>query len=68
MSHPSQSNEESWKNKGLNFKIESETDEGFILRFGGRKYGIIPQYVKDNVLYWSRFNDNGTTTLFMISL
>jgi hypothetical protein len=57
MSHPSQSNEESWKNKGLNFKIESETDEG-----------IIPQYVKDNVLYWSRFNDNGTTTLFMISL
>ena len=43
-------------------------DEGFILRYGGQRYGILPQYVKDNVLYWSRFNEDGTTTLFRIQL
>ncbi len=49
-------------------EYEAGIDEGFILRYGGERYGILPQYVKDNVLYWSRFNEGGTTTLFMISL
>ncbi len=49
-------------------EYKADTDEGFILRCGDQRYGIIPQFVKDNVLYWSRFNDDGTTTLFMISL
>lgn len=46
----------------------SSVEEGFILRFDGHRYGILPQYIKDNVLYWSRFNDDGTTTLFTIYL
>lgn len=46
----------------------SSVDEGFVLRFDGHRYGIFPQYIKDNVLYWSRFNDDGTTTLFTIYL
>lgn len=49
-------------------EYESSVDEGFILRFDGHRYGIFPQYIKDNVLYWSRFNDDGTTTLFTIYL
>ena len=49
-------------------EYEKGTEEGFILRYGGRDYRIFPQYFKDNVLYWSRFNDNGTTTLFRVCL
>lgn len=49
-------------------EYEAGMDEGFILRYGGQRYGILPQYVKDNVLYWSRFNEDGTTTLFRIQL
>ena len=49
-------------------EYERSVDEGFILRFDGHRYGIFPQYIKDNVLYWSRFNDDGTTTLFTIYL
>lgn len=47
---------------------ERGVDEGFILRFGGQRYELLPQYVEDNVLYWSRFNEDGTTTLFRITL
>lgn len=47
---------------------ESGVEEGFILRFNGQKYGIFPQYIKDNALYWSRFNEDGSTTLFRIQL
>ena len=49
-------------------EYEKGVDEGFILRFDGKKYGIIPQYVKDNILYWSCFSEDGITTLFRIYL
>ncbi len=49
-------------------EYESGVDEGFILRFDGQEYRIVPDYVEDNVLYWSRFNEDNTTTLFAIHL
>ena len=49
-------------------EYESGVDEGFILRFDGQEYRIVPDYVEDNVLYWSRFNEDNTTTLFTIHL
>lgn len=49
-------------------EYEKGLDEGFIFRYGGQRYGIFPQYVKDNVMFWSRFNEDGTTTLFTIYL
>ena len=49
-------------------EYESGVDEGFILRFDGQEYRIVPDYVEDNVLYWSRFNEDNTTTLFAIYL
>ena len=48
--------------------MENGEDEGFIFRYGGETYRIIPQYVKDNVLYWSRFSEDGGTTLFKLTL
>ena len=48
--------------------FDNGVDAGFIFRSGGHEYRIIPQFEKDNVLYWSRFNDDGSTTLFRIQL
>ena len=49
-------------------EFDNGVDAGFIFRSGGHEYRIIPQFEKDNVLYWSRFNDDGSTTLFRIQL
>ena len=48
--------------------MENGEDEGFIFRHEGETYRIMPQYVKDNVLYWSRFSEDGGTTLFKLTL
>lgn len=48
--------------------MENGEDQGFLFRHGGETYRIMPQYVKDNVLYWSRFSEDGATTLFKITL
>ena len=49
-------------------EIMAGSDEGFIFRHEGETYRIMPQYVKDNVLYWSRFSEDGGTTLFKLTL
>lgn len=46
--------------------IMSGEEEGYYFRYGGLVYRIIPQYVMNNVLYWSRFEDDGKTTLFKL--
>ncbi len=43
-------------------------DEGYRFSFDGQAYRALPQYVKDNVLYWSRFDDDGNTILYRITL
>lgn len=49
-------------------EYESGADQGFIFRYDGQEYGIIPDHIENNVIYWSRFNENNTTTLFTIYL
>ena len=47
---------------------EKGEDQGFILRFDSQEYRIIPDHLENNVIYWSRPNENNTTTLFLIHL
>ena len=44
------------------------TPEGFIFRLEGTTYRMLPQYVKDNTLYCSVFDENGGTTLYILTL
>lgn len=44
----------------------SGTGEGFFFRYDGCTCRIFPQYVWEGVMYWSQFDDDGTTTLFKL--
>lgn len=50
--------------------LENGEDPGFFFRYDGETYRIsyMNFYVQDNVLYWSRFSDDGSTTIFKITL
>lgn len=48
-------------------EVYEDDKDGYILRYEGNEYAILPQHLKDNVIYCSVFGEDGSTTLLRLS-
>lgn len=55
-------------NRRTEEEVYDDGNDGWILNYDGMEYVMFPHYVKDNVIYSSVFGEDGTTTLFRITL
>lgn len=55
-------------NRRTEEEVYDDGNDGWILNYDGMEYVVFPHYVKDNVICSSVFGEDGTTTLFRITL